>query len=65
MPTCPACTPLRDALALVLLFHRGGPWSAESRAEWFRITGSHDATTRVMCDTVRAALADAAGPGEG
>jgi hypothetical protein len=46
-----------DALRLVLLFHTGGDWTAERRAEWLRITGSTEATTKVLCDHVRSALA--------
>jgi hypothetical protein len=41
-----------DALKLPLMFHRGGIWSAEDVAEWRRITGSDEATTKVMCDHI-------------
>jgi hypothetical protein len=45
-----------DALQLVLLFH-SPDWTPEKRAEWLRITGSKEATTKVLCDHVRSALA--------
>lgn len=48
---------VRDALRLPLLFHHGGPWTPEDRAEWIRITGVDEATTKVMCDHIRATLA--------
>jgi hypothetical protein len=47
---------LVDALKLPLLFHAGGPWTAERRAEWLRITGSLEATSKVMCDHLRSAI---------
>jgi hypothetical protein len=47
---------IEDALRAVLMFHEGGEWSADRRAEWKRITGSDEATTKVLCDHVRAAL---------
>ena len=46
-----------DALGLVLMFHGGGEWNESKRAEWLRITGTREATTRVLCDHVRSALA--------
>jgi hypothetical protein len=46
-----------DALRLVLLFHDGGEWNTEKRLEWLRITGTREATTKVMCDHVRSMLA--------
>jgi hypothetical protein len=58
-------TVLGDALRLVLLFHAGGPWDAERQREWLRITGTTEATTKVLCDHIRAALAlaDETAPG--
>jgi len=47
---------LRDALKLVLLFH-GGRWDDAEKTEWHRITGTREATTKVLCDHVRSALA--------
>jgi hypothetical protein len=47
---------LRDALRAVLLFHGGGEWDDAKRAEWRRITGSSEATTKVLCDHIRSAL---------
>lgn len=44
------------ALEAVLLFHAGGPWSHEKSLRWAELTGSAEATTRTLCDAVRAAL---------
>jgi hypothetical protein len=46
-----------DALKLALLFHAGGPWDDQRAAEWLRITGTREATSRVLCDTIRRTLA--------
>jgi hypothetical protein len=46
-----------DALKLVLLFHGGGAWDDAKIAEWFRITGTREATTKVLCDHLRSMLA--------
>ena len=48
-------TRLREALKLPLLFHLGH-WGANSKLEWKRITGHDEATTKIMCDAIRAAL---------
>lgn len=45
-----------DALRLVLLFHDSGPWTSSRRAEWLRIVGTTEATTKVLCDHIRSAL---------
>jgi hypothetical protein len=42
----------------LLLFHRGSPWTADNGAEWHALTGSYDATTKVLCDLAREILAD-------
>jgi hypothetical protein len=47
---------LKNALALVLLFHSGQPWSVESGEQWQAITGSNNATTKGMCDHIRVLL---------
>jgi len=47
---------LHDALRLVLLFHQGGVWTADAQAEWSRIAGTPEATSKVLCDHVRAVL---------
>jgi hypothetical protein len=44
-----------------LLFHGGGDWSDAKQIRWEELTGSIDATTRVLCDFGRAALAKAGG----
>ena len=48
---------LRDACRAVLLFHSGGEWDEERRNEWHALTGEDEATTKILCDTVRRALA--------
>lgn len=51
-------TTVRDALGAVLLFHGHiGPWDEATRESWRALTGVDEATTRVLCDAVRAALA--------
>jgi hypothetical protein len=44
-----------DALRAVLIFHSGGDWR-KRQAEWLRMTGTREATTRVLCDHVRTIL---------
>jgi hypothetical protein len=36
----------------VLLFHKV-EWHDWDRQVWFALTGSHDATTRILCDLAR------------
>lgn len=48
---------LRRACEAVLLFYRAVYWDNAAADRWHELTGSREATTRVMCDTVRAALA--------
>jgi hypothetical protein len=43
-----------DVMRLPILFHQGGEWTKEHQAEWLWITGTTEATSRVMCDTIRA-----------
>jgi hypothetical protein len=50
-----AAPEMLEALRAVLLFY-SVDWTAEKRAEWDRLTGG-EATTRVLCDTVRRVLA--------
>lgn len=53
---------LTEALRAVLLFHSGSPWTPEKSAEWDRLVGGfREASTKVLCDTVRAALTKAGG----
>lgn len=47
---------MRDALEAVLLFYRAAEWTEECRARWLELTGSTEATTKVLADTVRRAL---------
>lgn len=51
----------RNALEAVLLFYSPPPWDAAKRARWQALTGADEATTRVLCDTVRKALAEGVG----
>lgn len=48
---------MRNALRAVLLFYAGGPWTQDRRDEWRRLTGSTEASTKVLCDHARSALA--------
>ena len=47
---------LTAACRMVLLFHNAGYWTKANADEWANVTGETDATTRVLCDTVRRAL---------
>lgn len=47
---------LLRACEATLLFHRGGEWTDDDRLNWVSYTGMPFATTRVLCDTVRAAV---------
>jgi len=49
-------TRLRAALELPLMFHSAGPWDDNKRKRWAELTGNGEATTRVICDAIRAAL---------
>jgi hypothetical protein len=42
----------------VLLFHKGGEWTPDNLAEWRVMTGSMEATTKVLCDVAREVLVD-------
>jgi len=46
----------RDVLEAVLLFHSASPWTEAKREQWLALTQTTEATTRVLCDTVRIAL---------
>lgn len=48
---------MRNALRLVLLFYHTGQWGQDRRDEWRRLTGTTEATTKVLCDHVRSSLA--------
>lgn len=50
MPTLQSCC------EAVLLFHRGGPWTAEDGDRWRKLTGGTDASTKGLCDAIRVAL---------
>jgi len=44
------------AVEAVLLFHSDTPWTTHKMNRWLALTGTTDVTTKVLCDTVRAAL---------
>ena len=48
------------ALTAVLLFFASTPGDADKRLDWWRLTGQTEATSRVLCDTVRRVLRPAA-----
>jgi hypothetical protein len=47
---------LENACRAVLLFFQVAYWDDSDREHWKRLTGSTEATTRVLGDIVRAAL---------
>jgi hypothetical protein len=47
---------LENVLKALLLFHRGGPWTATDAAEWLRLTESPEATAKALCDRARKVL---------
>lgn len=53
-------TPEGRALLAVLLFHHGGPWTHVEQARWEALGGGPRATTRALCDLVRAVLGEPA-----
>jgi len=48
--------PITAALEAVLLFQSDTPWTTHKMNRWLALTGTTDATTKVLCDTVRTAL---------
>lgn len=55
---------MRQCLELPLLFHGGGEWTDEMRERWSAITGDSDATTEVMCHSIRSCLESRQDPEE-
>jgi hypothetical protein len=55
----PQAATLLEACRATLLFHADGPWDEAKQGEWFNITQHPEATSRILCDTVRAAIARA------
>jgi len=47
---------MEEALKAVLLFYHAGPWTNAVSCEWWNLTQTEEATTRNLCDTVRAAI---------
>jgi hypothetical protein len=56
---CAAAPDLLAACEAMLLFHDAAPWLPDRQAAWERLTGQEHATTRALCDFVRAAIAKA------
>jgi hypothetical protein len=50
--TIRAAPPLHLARA-VLMFYNSGCWTNADRAEWLRLTGDTEATTRSLCNLAR------------
>lgn len=50
---------IRDAAEATLLFHSAETWTAEKTLRWVRLTGTTAATTKALCDTVRAGIENA------
>jgi hypothetical protein len=57
MPKSSQAAEYETALRAVLLFHSGCAWTPDVRSEWKELTGFDEASTKTLCDTVRAALA--------
>ena len=51
---------LVTALEAVLLYHCGGAWDEAKKHRWWSITHQQDATTKTLCDHIRAVLAEVA-----
>lgn len=52
-------SPLERLARAVLLFHGNGPWMPDKSNEWLMLTGSREATNRVLCDLARRLLREA------
>jgi hypothetical protein len=48
---------LENLAAAVLLFHRGGEWTAQDKIAWQVLTGNEDASTKSLCDFARKVVA--------
>ena len=47
---------MADALEATLLFHSSSPWDESKSKRWVELTGVDVATTRNLCDFIRAVL---------
>lgn len=47
---------MREALELVLLFHRADWWKPECQEKWKSVTGEEMVTTKVLCNHIRKVL---------
>jgi hypothetical protein len=50
-------TPAERLARCMLMFH-GGEWTDNDRAMWQALTGSQEATAKVLCDLARKVLRD-------
>jgi hypothetical protein len=48
---------LLTATKLVLLFHSNVRWTEDNLRHWLAVTGGKDATTKSLCDHIRAVIA--------
>lgn len=48
---------LMEVVEAFLLFHDGGYWDAPKASRWKSLTGSEEATTKVLCDFARQVMA--------
>lgn len=52
----PYIPPVERLALAVLLFHSSGPWIEDKSNEWLRLTGTREATNKVLCDLARRLL---------
>lgn len=50
---------LLAACKAALLFHGAAHWTIEEKTKWWNITQRSEATTKILCDTIRKAIAEA------
>lgn len=55
----PYIPPVERLALAVLLFHSQGAWMEAKSAEWLRLTGTREATSKVLCDLARRLLKEA------
>lgn len=52
----PDMPPVERLALAVLLFHGKGPWVQDKAREWLALTGTPEATNKVLCDLARRLL---------
>lgn len=55
-------SPIERLATAVLLFHGNGPWVNEKAALWLAVTGTPEATNKVLCDLARQLLCEESKP---